>query len=246
MLKRGIYLRKNVTPFVILFLERDGSTYTVSMLSSHPEINVVYERFHVIKQKGEGAQEQLKWADSFFSPHLIGRQKAVGFKTKLVDVIDPEGFAKILHEKQCHIIHMQRRNMVKATISKINARRLHENTGNWNLYNESDRLEPLLVDLKLFDELLHEREQRESEMLAYVNQLQLPKLNVCYEDLLVNRDGELGRIFEFLNVKWFPVESKTKKNTKDDLRDVMQNYDEVRAHYAGTRYEDMFDEVLAS
>lgn len=246
MLNRGIYLRKDVTPFVILFLERDGSTYTVSMLSSHPEINVVYERFHVMKKKGEGAKEQLDWANDFLTPSTIGRDKAIGFKTKLIDVIDPAGFAQVLHDKQCHIIHMQRRNIIKATMSKINARRLHKKTGNWNLYKEDDRLEPIDVDLDMFDELLQEREQREAEMRSFIGELQLPKLNVCYEDLLLDRDGVLEQIFNFLDVKWFPVESKTKKNTKDDLQAVMKNYDEIRAHYAGTRYAEMFEEVLTS
>lgn len=246
MLKRGIYFRHQVVRFVVLFLERDGSTYMISMLSSHPEIKTVFERFYVIKNKGLGAHEQLSWADSFFTPPLVGREKAIGFKTKLVDVLDREEFAQFLLEKQCRVIHMQRRNIIKAVVSKINAKRLHDRTGNWNLYKEADRLPPAAIDLDEFAALIQEREALDQELTEFVAQLDLPKITICYEDLLQDRDGILRQVFDFLNVKWFPVESKTKKNTQDDLREVIENYDDLRHRYAGTRYEAMFDEVLTT
>ncbi len=34
------------------------------------------------------------------------------------------------------------------------------------------------------------------------------------------------------------------KNTSDDLRKVIMNFDELRSHYIGTPFELMFDEVL--
>jgi len=121
------YLRHQVTPYVILFIERDGSTYLTSMLQTHPEIKADYERFAVLKQKGANGAQQLEWAYQLFSPPLIGRIGAIGFKTKLVDILDEDGFTKLLYEKNCHIIQMTRRNLVKAVVSRINARRLFEN-----------------------------------------------------------------------------------------------------------------------
>ena len=246
MPSRGIYLKGQVTPFVILFIERDGSTYTVSMLSDHPEIEILYERFAVMIEQEKSAQEQLEWLDDFYSPSLINRSKAVGFKTKLKDILDMEGFTKLLHEKNVHVIHMQRRNIIKAIVSKINARRLHTKTGNWNLYKENDRLPPAVIDLDQFDFFLKEREERDEKLTAYVASLDLPTINVCYEDLLQDREAVLRKIFEFLNVKWVAVEAKTKKNTKDDLREVIENYDDLRAKYADTPYDAMFDEVVVT
>lgn len=244
MPNRGIYLRSQVTPFVILFIERDGSTYMVSMLSEHPQINIVYERFAVLKEQGQSATAQLAWAKELFSPAWIGRDKAMGFKTKLKDVLDLEAFTQLLHEKQVHVIHMQRRNVIKAVVSKINAKRLHDKTGNWNLYNESDRLPPAVLDVGEFDALVQEREALDRELANYVATLKLPVLAVCYEDLLQNRDNILAQIFNFLNAKSIAVTGKTKKNTRDDLREVIENYDALYTHYAGTRYESMFEEVL--
>ena len=240
----GFYLRHQVTPFVILFIERDGSTYMIGMLNSHPEIETVYERFAVMRQKGQSGREQLAWAREFFTPPFIGRTAAMGFKTKLVDVLEPEGFAQLLHEKQCRIIHMRRRNRVKAVVSKINARRLYEATGNWNLYDKSDRRPPLAVDPDHFAELLQEREELDDALHTYVERLDLPTLSVCYEDLLQDRDNILQTIFAFLGVRPYPVEETTMKHTKDDLREALENFDELRALYEGTEYERMFDEVL--
>lgn len=246
MPSRGIYLRGQVTPFVILFIERDGSTFVVSMLSDHPDIEIVYERFAVMIEQEKSGQEQLEWLDDFYSPSLINRMKAVGFKTKLKDILDMEGFTKMLHEKQVHVIHMQRRNIIKAIVSKINARRLHNKTGNWNLYKETNRLPPAVIDLDQFDAFLKEREERDRQLNEYVAGLDIPKITVCYEDLLQDRDAMLRQVFEFLNVKWVPVEAKTKKNTKDDLREVIENYDELRARYADTPYDALFDEVIVT
>jgi LPS sulfotransferase NodH len=234
-----------VTPYVILFIERDGSTYLTSLLSSHPDVQAIYERFAVLKQQGQNAEQQLAWARGFFTPPLIGRAAAVGFKTKLVDVLDPDGLAQVLREKHCRVIQMQRRNRVKAVISRINAKRLHEASGNWNLYKEADRMPAAAVDAEQFAAYLKEREDADHELETYTSRLGLPTLKMVYEELLTSRDQTLGKVFDFLRLRHVPVEAKTLKHTSDDLRDVILNFDELRGRYAGTRYESMFDEVLA-
>lgn len=244
-LNRPFFLRQEVTPFVILFIERDGSTYMTSMLGSHPAIEMVYERFSVMVLRGDSAAEQLGWARDYFTPPLIGRRAAMGFKTKLVDILDPDGFAALLHEKKCRIIRMQRRNTVKAVISRINARRLYEATGKWNLYDKSDRMPPMTVEPADFLQYLGEREEAEQALDAYVQRLQLPTLTISYEELLVDRDGVLAAVFSFLGVEPHAVEEKTMKHTRDDLREVVTNFDELRQSVADTPYAAMFDEVLA-
>lgn len=244
-LNRPFFLRREVTPFVILFIERDGSTYMTSMLGSHPAIETVYERFSVMVQRGDGAAGQLAWARDYFTPPLIGRRAAMGFKTKLVDILDPDGFAALLHEKECRIVRMQRRNTVKAVISRINARRLYDATGKWNLYDKSDRMPPMAVEPAEFLQYLGEREEAEQALDGYVARLQLPRMTIDYEDLLVDRDAVLGRVFAFLGVEPHPVTEKTMKHTRDDLREVVTNFDELRDSVAGTPYAAMFDEVLA-
>lgn len=238
------FLRNQVTRYVILFIERDGSTYLTSLLVSHPDVEAIYERFSVMVQRGTTPSEQLDWANNFLSPPLISKSKARGFKTKLVDVLDKDGFKNLLIRKDVKIIQMQRRNRIKAVISRINARRLFEATGNWNLYDKDKRMPPMQVDLTQFHQFLTEREEADEELQKFIDVLQLPTLKIVYEDLLVDKELTLKKTFDFLNIPTKPVNEKTLKHTSDDLRDVIQNFDELRDRYAGTIYEPMFDEVL--
>jgi len=240
----GYVLRARVTPFVILFLERDGSTYLTSLLDAHPEIVAAYERFAVLRAEGATPAAQLDWARAYLTPPLIGRARAIGFKTKLVDVLDPDGFARLLQDRDCRILQMSRRNHVKAVVSRINALRLHEATGNWNLYREADRLPPLEVDPTQFAEYLCERRRADAELQGYVDALGLPTLRLEYEDLLRDRSGLLRAVLEFLRVRPLELDGRPLKNTSDDLRQAVANFDALRAAYVGTGYEAMFDERI--
>lgn len=238
------YLRPQVTSYVILFIERDGSTYLTSMLMEHPEIQAEYEKFAVLRQQGATGKEQLSWLEGFLTPPWIGKKAALGFKTKLVDVLDMDGFTRLLQSKGCHIIQMRRRNMVKAVVSRINARRLYEASGNWNLYKEADRMPPLEIDPQQFERFLDERKQADQTLDAYVSSLNLPRIKVEYEDLLVNRDRVMRELFTFIKVRPQQLQGKTLKNTQDDLKEVVLNFDDLRSRYRGTAYASMFDEVL--
>ncbi|PKO13693.1 MAG: hypothetical protein CVU39_17850 [Chloroflexi bacterium HGW-Chloroflexi-10] len=239
---RGFYLSSHFTPYVILFLERDGSTYLSSLLSSHPEVEAVYERFAVLNQKEAGAAEQISWARSFWTPAWINRVKARGFKTKLVDVLDVPAFQSLMIEKKCHIIYMQRKNRIKAVISKINAKRLYDKSGYWNLYTEKDRVPLTYFDPHEVDALLQEREMLEKELESFVSGLSLPTLKITYEDLMAQRDPTLRKIFEFLHISQKDVESKTLKHTSDNLQDVIENFSELKSHYQNSPYFEMFGE----
>jgi len=241
----GLYLRHQVTRYVILFIGRDGSTYLSSLLASHPNIQQLYERFGLMRKNGQGTNEQLDWVRKFFTPTLIGRAAAVGFKSKIRDVLDPEGFAQLLTTKRCHIIEVRRRNRVKAVVSELYASRLFEASGKWNLYNEKDRQRPTTIDPADFDALLVEREAADAQLESYIRQLGRPTLRILYEDLMLDRDAVLRDIFMFLRVQPKALAGRTLKHTSDNLRDVLVNFDELRGRYLGSEYEAMFDEVLS-
>jgi LPS sulfotransferase NodH len=175
---------------------------------------------------------------------LIGRFRARGFKTKFVDILNPIEFAELLIEHHCKIIQLQRRNTVKAAISTINARRLWEKSGNWNLLNEEDRLSSFDIDPVELDHLLAEREGWDKEVEQYSMQLGLPTLKLTYEELLIDDHLFISKILDFLGVRLLSVDGKTYKNTSDKLSDVINNFDALRSRYAHTKYGPMFDEVL--
>jgi LPS sulfotransferase NodH len=163
----------------------------------------------------------------------------------MVDVLDSAGFADVLQRHRCKIIQLRRRNTIKGVVSTLNARRQWEQSGNWNLLSESTRLPPFKIDSADLDRLLVERERLDSELVEYVDALHLPTLRLFYEDLLANPVAFVHQAVDFLGIERQPVSGATLKNTDDDLREAILNFDELRSRYVGTPYESMFDEVLA-
>jgi hypothetical protein len=130
-------------------------------------------------------------------------------------------------------------------ISTINAKRLHQASGNWNLLKESDRLPAFAVDSHEFENLLRERIRWDAQVEGYASALNLPKIRLYYEDMLADELMFVSQVLDFLGVAPKPVQGKTLKNTSDDLREVVLNLDELRSRYAGTPYHEMFREVIA-
>src|SRR3990172_11108931 len=147
-----LFIRPQVNKFVLFLVARVGSTYLTSLMKSHPHILALGEE--LVDLEKQGAEAQLKWSEKFLTPPLIGPHKVRGFNVKLVHLCDRDGFTRLLNEKDCKIIHLQRRNRVKAVISRLNGERLYEKTGMWGLFDESNRLPPMQVDLAKFDEYL--------------------------------------------------------------------------------------------
>lgn len=246
MIQGPFVLRFQATPFVILFVERAGSTFLITALKSHPQVLALTEKLDAMRKEGKTAAEQLAWSRSFLTPPLIGRHRALGFKTKLLDVLDLEGFTALLRERGCRIIQLQRRNTVKAVVSTLNAKRQWQVSGNWNLLSEKTRLPAFEVDPAEFADLLAQREAWDRQLNEYAGQLELPTLQLWYEDLLHDEAGFVGRTMKFLTGREHRLQGGTLKNTGDDLRSAILNYDELKRRYTGTLYEPMFDEVLVS
>jgi LPS sulfotransferase NodH len=228
-------------PFVILFQGRAGSTYLTEALGSHPEVHAWFEELSV----EETAAGQLESARAMLAAPPDASCRAFGFKAKLVDLFDPDAFAEVLREAHARVIALHRRNLVKWTVSWFTSDRLNETTGDWNLYREHDRLPPLEIDLDLFRERLAYVEAAAQRLRDFVAELELPTLTLHYEDLLADAAEFLRLAQAFLGVEPRPLAGRSIKNTPEDLAEVVLNVAELRAQYAGTRYEAMFDDVGA-
>lgn len=235
-------LRRSVTRFVVLFPGRSGSTYVISALDAHPQISAKGEVLDPLRP--EGPEAQLDWTRRYFRGRFVNRNRAVGFKTKLRDVLDQDGFARILDEFDARLVYLDRRNDVKHAISRITARRLKDTTGRWNRYDGDARLDAFPVDPADFEERLEAVEAEKATIAEYVGTLDRPLLHLDYEDLLAEPTATFHQLLGFLGLPPAPIRGTTLKNTSDDLREVVTNFDELRARYAGTRYAPMFDEIL--
>lgn len=242
-MKRPFYFRHQVQPFVVLFVERSGSTYLATALDAHPNILSLREQFATIRQQGGDAAAQLVWADEFWTSPLIGRIAARGFKAKYEDILDRDAFAELVSRKNVKVICLRRRNTVKGVVSTLNAARLWEKTGAWNLLNQSDRMPSFAIDPAQFHDMLQQRQLWDDEIERYTNHLGRPTLWLHYEEMLHDMDSFLSRVFGFIGVPPLPVQGRTYKHTKDELSQVILNFEELRNSYRGTPFEPMFDEV---
>ena len=236
--------RSRIARFVILFPGRVGSTFLVSALDAHPDVEAKGERLDPLR--AEGAEAQLAWTRRYLRGRILDPHRAIGFKTKLRDVLDRDAFADLLRDLSVRIILLDRRNDVKHVVSRITARELKDTTGRWNRYAGDDAggAGAVRVDVDDFDTRLRAVVAEKDTIVDYVATLRLPSLHVDYEDLLAAPDPTFERVLDFLGVRVTAMAGATVKNTSDDLRDVIENFDEVRTRYVGTPYEAMFDEVL--
>lgn len=233
----ALWRETTARPFVILFLARSGSTYLTELLRLHPQLKCAGERFKGFKMR------QVEQIANYLSG---GGQEhsAIGFKTKLADVHDPQAFCELLRGLPAQVIHLTRRNLVKQTVSLARAIDLNDRTGKWNLYEESNRTADLKIDPAAFRRWLSGIEAGKGRLSEYVMGLDLATLTIQYEDLLTKRDETLEMVAGFLGVAPKFATPSIKKNTPDDLRRTILNFDELRAEFGGTRFESMFDEVL--
>ncbi|MFM7270470.1 MAG: hypothetical protein ACKO2C_02395 [Actinomycetes bacterium] len=233
-------LRRNVVRFVILFPGRTGSTFLVSALDAHPAIEAKGEVLDGLRSQGSDAQRA--WLDRYFRAPLVGRHRAVGFKTKLRDVFDQEHLAQTIAEYDARVVVLDRRNDVKHAVSRITARVLRERTGRWNRYEGSQELGLIQVDPEDFSQRLRAVAEEKQVIRSFADSLGRPYLDLDYEDLLEDPDAAFGRVFDLLGVHRLQVQGSTLKNTSDDLGEVISNYEDLRSRYVGTVYEPMFDE----
>lgn len=237
-----LYPKGRVTRFVLLFEGRTGSSYFIGSLDQHPKVRAKEEGLVNLKKSGHEAQAQ--WVRKALTVPPLSIWGAVGFKTKLRDISDHGLFSTLLQELDVKIIHMQRRNRIKVAVSEINSNVLYERTNYYNLYKEQNRLPPMTIELEHFKRVLKMREELDNSLKIFVSELHLPTLKIWYEDLLTNEYGVLKKAYEFLDVPVRHTRGKSFKNTNDDLRQALLNFDELKAAFMGTPYESMFNEIL--
>jgi hypothetical protein len=228
-------------PFVVLFQGRSGSTYLVEALSQHPLVCCDIER--LVSLRKWGASVQLEWVDEHFHSNSA-EFRAVGFKTKLDDVLDPIAFHLLLLRRRAKIILLTRKNLAKLVISWLNAERIYAATGDWNLYPPTDPMTPFLLDLSVFDRRLRLVEEGQWRLRRYVQGLKLPTHEIFYEDILQDHDGAFQRVFDFLDIPAISVAGSCQKATDDNLQNVLLNFDSVRDRYRGTKIQPMLEEVI--
>ena len=212
-------------------------------LGSHPQVEAGFEELG--SRREEGPAGQLAFARAFLTEPRSPPVAAVGFKTKLGDVLDRDGFAALIRETGACSIVLQRRNVVKAVVSWFRSEAVNRATGDWNVYAGSDRPAPSRIDPDEFERRLERYEGARAALQRYALGLERPTLMLYYEDLLADPDALWGSACGFLGITPMSLAGRAVKATPDDLYQAVTNVDELKA-VAGERYQGMFEPAAPS
>lgn len=248
--------------FIITCPARSGSTMLVHLLRSHPEICSHDEVFSPEKVKGMTGTylqrieedpsflDQLS-ADRYCDPikFLYNRaldpqgKKIVGFKLKHDELVLP-GYKMLRDEiadnRKLRIIQLRRNNLLRRYVSHYIASNLTRVT--LAVSNQPIpelpriRLDPVGCE-KDFETVL----AREAEFGALF--ASHPHFSISYEGIVGGDLNKLDQLLRFLNLSPRPLTTPTQRLGRDDLRGVIENFDELREYFSNSRFAQFFEPV---
>lgn len=213
------------TKFIIFGQGRTGSTLLVDLLNSSPDVYCDEELFFYKLHKP---------ARYVSGKSRLCKAPVYGFKSKIYQIsdvqqTDPTVFMTRLHRNGWIIIHIERENLLRHSLSAVLAeqRQLYQSTSD-EIDLREHRSETVPVEL-----LIGEMQQREYYRRKEAAVLQdLPHLHVSYERDLADPEKQqaaMDRIFAALGVPTVEVSTTLRKINSPQLRDDVENYDEMVA-----------------
>jgi len=232
---------QSLTPFVIFTFQRFGSNMLVSMLNQHPHVRCFGELFSFQKQllfnvdgfrRLNVDKNLLKLRDNkpaAFVSEMVKqlhpkRIKSCGFKLFYNQPKKDRGnFLKRLLAENFHFIHLKRENLLAAYTSK----QMALSTGVWIGKNNDSAPNSIYIDREDFETYLYQMRFHDKEIKKLVQPEKL--FEITYEELTAGqREPEL---LDFLSLEHRTLTSKTKKQRKRKLCELIENYDELKKYY---------------
>jgi len=240
----------SLTPFVIFTYQRFGSNMLVSMLNHHPQIRCFGEIFSFKEQlllNIDGFRRlnkdknllrlRAKNPEGFVSKIIKRlhpkRIKSCGFKLFYNQPrTDRHKFLKHLIAEDFKVIHLKRDNLLASYTSK----QIALSTGVW--VGRSDCSTPKIhIDKDEFETYLYQMSYHDDEIKELVSPERL--LEATYEELTAG--NRITEIQQFLGVKPQKIISKTEKQRKRTLPELIENYEELKYHYSGREEQKFFE-----
>jgi len=244
--------------FIILTPARTGSNIIVELLNRQPGCFVGYETFadEVI------AKGHIPW---YFDDQIpsdrelneLRKADPVRFLIRMYEIAEERGFRTVgfkftyfegdvmpiirdylAADNSIRVIHNKRKQLLRRYLSLQRARE----AGLWWVSAKDDKSVPLPSISPRFMDCIWDFNYVECKEKEYDERFKDHQtLEVLYEDLAADPVRSAARIFEFLNLP--PPENLeivSRKTGTDPLRDAIQNYDELKAHFQ--RWASFFDE----
>ena len=248
------------TTLVIFSRGRTGSNLLVSLLKSHPQVRQhgeivgeYYLRNGFVRDEINriGAVPYFEWATRrMFTERVV----AVKF---LYYQLEPEyayrwnvpGLPSLLpvlkERKELRIIHLKRRNLLATLVSWKLAHQTHrwQRPAHGRLSHSDSIYGDITIKLS-YEECREEFAQTEKWQWFYDTAFaQHPFLEMYYEDLVADRRGEMARALGLLSLESCELQSPMRKQNTRALKDIVENFVELRQHFADTPYADFFTDT---
>ena len=224
--------------FIVLSRSRAGSNLVISLLNSHPHIYVDREIFS--KLGGKDYRDILS--------RTYGKQpfyiKAKGFKIFYYhpqDAPDCGIWDALAADKEIHIIHLKRENILRTLVS----RRIAGITDVWgektNLPAKKSRNEVKISFTKeeLEQGFLRTRDWEEEADRRFKDH---PQLQISYEELVNQPEDVHRKLASFLGVDAIQMETKLVKQNTRPLSETIRNFHSLKEAFSGSEWAAFFEE----
>lgn len=238
--------------FVIFSAPRTGSNLLCGCLNSHPEIICHHEIFnpeniyYSLDHRNNDFEFSIKNRDKDpfrFISYIAGKKfgkKIFGFKMMPGHNRAAEDF--ILNNKNIKKIVLNRENKIKAFVSLQIAMK----TNCYSLLEESNEStntihrEKIFIDLKELKKYIKSYEDYYNKIIKCLSETEQNYFLLTYEDLTSKETDLLKeKLLVFLDVEPDPcfIKPRHVKQNPDNLNELIENYDEIKALLQGTSLE---------
>lgn len=226
--------------FVIVGMQRSGTTLLADSLDQHPEILCCRELFD--EDEKIRREDRFFWtpeipASRFLEQTLYGpsRAQATGFKLLHHQALTTDVWSYLANDRRIAVIHVVRANALESLASAATAWQ----TRVWNTRDATGVPEP---DITLDPEQCR-RWFRESDEFQEQVELRFgahPFYRVEYADLHRDYAATVRELYGWLGVADFRPAARLKKIARRPLRERIRNWDALRREFAGSRCESFF------
>jgi hypothetical protein len=183
----------------------------------------------------------------------VGLEWAVGIKVLYYHVgkrygqrwgVDglPDVMEFLKSERDIRILHLKRRNRLKSLTSMRVAAGTGKYLGTSDTKDQTAKGDSVRIRLTP-DECEEEFRQIGRWEKSFDDAFRDHEiLEVYYEDLVAERQAECNRILDFLGVSRRPLTTRMTKQRKSTLSEVIENYDDLKRHFADTEWAGFFAE----
>lgn len=230
-----LFGQKQYKKFVIISTGRSGSNLLVKYLDSHKNIEAKGELFRIMG--GESSTQRWRRIFNYKSKNIL----ISGFKIfyyQPSDRNDAKVWDLIKDDKDIKIIHLIRENKVKSYVSL----QIAEKTGIWKKNNKKQiplSEKQVKIDfedfIKVSDAIELYEENTRKEYRDH------PFLEITYDELISDKNKVFQNLCSFLEVENQDLKSKLKKQNKEQLKDLVLNFDEFKNSVSNSKYSSFID-----